>query len=195
MRKRIAAILAAITALAMAGHPAAQNQPRQVRYVVDDSRSAVEARVPFLGLAHRTARFPDMSGTISFAIDDYEAVDMNFVVDARTLTTGDSQTARLRGRHFFDVARHPTVSFTGHHIRFTSTRTAQVTGEMTARGVTRPASVAVTFSSPPMDSGGTMPLTVEATTRIDRRQFGMTAFPLIIGNDVDVTIHARVVPG
>ena len=30
---------------------------------------------------------------------------------------------------------------------------------------------------------------------IDRRRFGMTAFPLVVGNKVKLTIRARMVPG
>lgn len=181
-------------ALLLVVAPAAQSQDGRLRYVVDDANSEVQARVAFIGISEKTARFPDMSGTFSLSFTDLNTVDMQVTVDARTLTTGDSQTARLRGRQFFDVAHHPTVSFVGDHIRFTGERTANVSGRITARGITRPSTIAATFSQPLAEMSTSDPVSIVATTTIDRRQFGMTAFPLIVGNHVDITIRARMVP-
>ena len=55
--------------------------------------------------------------------------------------------------------------------------------------------MAIVFSAPPAETSGTDPLQVIGTTTIDRREFGMKAFPLIVGNMVRVKISARVVPG
>ena len=187
-------LLIAALALALLAAPAAQSQDGRLRYVVDDAQSEVQARVAFLGLSDKTARFPDMSGSLSLSFADLNSVDMHVTVDARTLTTGDSQTARLRGRQFFDVANHPTVSFVGDQIRFTGERTANVTGRITAKGITRPSTIAVTFSQALADMSTSDPVSIVATTTIDRRQFGMTAFPVIVGNRVHITIRARMVP-
>jgi polyisoprenoid-binding protein YceI len=170
-------------------------QGGQLRFVVDDANSAVDARVRFLGFGSRTAHFPDMSGSLDLSFDNLETVNMIVEVDARTLTTGDSETKRLRGKQFFDVARYPTVRFAAQRLLMTGKRTATVTGQITARGVTRPSSITLTFSQAPFETNGSEPLGVIGVTTIDRRQFGMTAFPLIIGNQVTVTIRARMVPG
>jgi polyisoprenoid-binding protein YceI len=165
------------------------------RYVIDDSNSAVDARVAFLGFGRKTAHFPDLSGSLTLSESNYEAVNMTVDVDARTLTTGDSETRRLRGRQFFDVERYPTVRFTAQRMELTGERTATVTGQVTARGITRPTRILLTFSQAPFSTTGSEALGVIGTTTIDRRQFGMTAFPLLVGNQVQITIRARMVPG
>lgn len=164
-------------------------------YVVDAKASRVDARVAFLGVSSKTAHFPDMTGALTLAIDDPEAIDLRVVVDARTLTTGDSQTRLLRGKQFFDVKHHPTVTFTGKKMELTGDRSATVSGIMTARGVSRPKTMTIVFSAPPAETSGNDPLQVTGTTTIDRREFGMKAFPLVVGNMVRVRITARVVPG
>lgn len=191
--KWFSSLLLALALLLPGQVASAQSDER--RYTIDDANSQVDAQVRFLGLAHKTARFPDMKGTLRFSIGNYEAIDMVADIDARTLTTGDSETKRLRGRQFFDVEHHPTVRFVGERMQLTGDRTATVTGRITARGVTRPATIIVGFSIPPFETTGTEPLTIVGTTTIDRRQFGMTAFPLVVGNSVKVTIRARLVPG
>lgn len=183
----LAALLAALTpAAALAG---------DLRYVIDRSASHVDAKVAFLGIASKTAKFPDMSGTFNLSFADLEALDMVVDIDARTLTTGDSQTKTLQGKSFFDVAHHPTVRFVGRRLKMNGERTASVEGDITARGVTRPITLTVTFSVPPFSTGGTQPISIVGTGVIDRRKFGMTAYPFIIGSMVNVTIRARMVPG
>jgi len=59
-----------------------------LRYVIDKSASRVDAKVPFFGIASKTARFPDMSGTFNLSFANMEALDMVVDIDARALTTG-----------------------------------------------------------------------------------------------------------
>ena len=39
------------------------------------------------------------------------------------------------------------------------------------------------------------PVQITARTTIDRRQFGMTAYSMVVGKNVTITINARMVPG
>ena len=188
---RLLIALAALIALLQPGAALAGD----LRYVIDRSASHVDARVAFFGIASKTAKFPDMSGTFNLSFADLEALDMVVDIDARTLTTGDSQTKTLRGKSFFDVAHHPTVHFVGRRLKMTGEKTAEVEGQITARGITRPITLKVAFSVPPFSTGGTQPISIVGTGVIDRRQFGMTAYPWIIGALVNVTIRARMVPG
>lgn len=165
------------------------------RYVVDASRSEVSARVAFFGLASKTARFPEVGGGITLSRDHPERIDLVVRLDGTALTAPDSVTlARLKGPRFFDVARHPTIVFTGRSMRMTGDRDAQVSGNITARGVTRPAVLSVRFTAPPLRADGRAPLTLNGETVIDRRDFGMTAYPLIVGRKVKIRIRAVLVP-
>lgn len=194
MQILLSRLLAALAALTMALLPAAA-MAGDLRYVVDKAASRVDAKVAFFGIATKSATFPEMSGTFNLSFADLEALDMVVDIDARTLTTGDSQAATLKGKSFFDVAHYPTVRFVGKHLHMTGEKTAEVEGQITARGVTRSIKLAVTFSVPPFSTGGTQPISIVGTGVIDRRQFGMTAYPFIIGSMVKVTIRARMVPG
>ena len=193
MPSALTRLLAAFASLALFLSPMAA-MAGDLRYVVDKAASRVDAKVAFFGIASKTASFPDMSGTFNLSFADLEALDMVVDIDARTLTTGDSQAKTLKGKSFFDVARFPTVRFVGKRIQMTGDKTADVEGQITARGVTRPIKLAVTFSVPPYSTGGTQPISIVGTGVIDRRQFGMTAYPFIIGSMVHVTIRARMVP-
>lgn len=166
------------------------------RYRIDTPASSVSARVAFFGLATKTARFPAMEGSIALQPGKLDTIDLDVTLDARKLTAGDSVTlARLRGKDFFDVERYPTVHFTGRRMTMQGNRAALVEGEITARGVTRPATLNVTFAQPPEQASGREPIALVARTTIDRRQFGMTAYSWVVGRNVAITINARMVPG
>lgn len=165
------------------------------RYVIDAGASEVSAKVAFFGLGSKTARFPRMSGGIEFSRDRPEQVDITVQLDATALTASDSVTlARLKGPKFFDVARHPTILFRGRKMRMTNDRDGQVSGEITARGVTRPATLAVHFTTPPLQADDRERLMLNGETVIDRREFGMTAYPLIVGRKVRIRLRAALVP-
>jgi polyisoprenoid-binding protein YceI len=178
--------------LLVAASPPAQ----RLRYVIDAAGSDVSARVAFFGVASKTARFPKVAGGIELSPRDLSRVDLAVELDARALIAPDKVTlARLRGLKFFDVANHPTIRFAGRRLTMTGPASGTVAGEITARGVTRPANMAVTFARPPAEATGREPITLTGRTTIDRRAFGMTAYRMVVGRKVAITIRARMVPG
>lgn len=166
------------------------------RYQIDAPRSSVDAKVAFMGLASKSARFPRMSGAIHLTPERLDAIDLDVTLDARALTAGDKTTLeRLRGKDFFDVERYPAIRFSGSRMTMTGKTTARVEGQITARGITRPATLAVTFAQPPVSATGREPIQLSAQTTINRHDFGMTAYSLVVGKKVTITINARMVPG
>lgn len=165
------------------------------RYSIDSAASEVTAKVAFMGLASKTARFPHVSGEIALSPRQPEQIDLTVRIDATTLTAPDRVTlARLKGAKFFDVANHPTILFRGRRMAMTGERHARIAGHITARGVTRAATLAVRFTEPPLRAGGLGPLSLDGETVIDRRDFGMTAYPLIVGRKVTIRIRAALAP-
>lgn len=164
------------------------------RYTLDASASNVSAKVPFFGLSSKTAKFPRMEGAVTIVpgAPDKAVIDVTF--DATAIQAPDRVTlARLRGDKFFWVEKYPTIRFTGRSLKLSSATKGVVSGELTARGVTRPASLAVTFDSDPVAQSG-KPVSFTGTTTIDRRDFGMKSYQLLVGNKVDITLKARMVP-
>ncbi|AUX70477.1 polyisoprenoid-binding protein [Porphyrobacter sp. HT-58-2] len=164
------------------------------RYTLDASASNVSAQVPFFGLASKTARFPRMQGAVTIVPGAPEQAVIDVTFDATAIEAPDSVTlARLRGEKFFWVEKYPTIRFLGLSLDLESPTRGTVTGELTARGVTRPAMLKVVFDGDPLALAG-KPVSFTGTTTIDRRQFGMKSYQLIVGNKVDITLKARMVP-
>lgn len=179
--------LAALPALANTG-----GTPQ--RYSLDAAASSVSAKVAFFGLSSKTARFPRMQGAVTIVPGAPERAMVDVTFDATAIEAPDKVTlARLRGDKFFWVEKYPTIRFVGRSLQMASPTRGTVAGELTARGQTRPATLAVTFDSDPVAAAG-KPVSFTGTTTIDRRTFGMTAYQLVVGNKVQITLKARMVP-
>lgn len=164
-------------------------------YSVDAAASSLSAKVPFLGLGRKSAGFPDVAGTIRLDRERPEDFELDVTIDATALTAGDNLTlTRLKGDKFFWVEKHPTVRFVGRKIKLTSPTQGSVEGDLTARGVTQPVTLAVTFDMPPSQASASDIITLTGTTRINRYDFGMKSYRLIVGKYVDIELRARMVP-
>ncbi|MET4130914.1 polyisoprenoid-binding protein YceI [Porphyrobacter sp. MBR-155] len=178
--------LLAIFAIANIGAPQ--------RYTLDASASNVSAKVPFFGIASKTARFPQMQGAVTIVPGAPERAVIDVTFDATAIEAPDDLTlSRLRGEKFFWVEKYPTVHFVGRSLKLTSPTRGTVEGELTARGVTKPQTLTVTFDADPLTQVG-QPVSFTGTTTIDRRQYGMKSYQLIVGNKVDIMLKARMVP-
>lgn len=169
--------------------------PVTQRYLLESADSDVSARVAFFGLASKTAKFPKVSGEARLPAGDLSKMSLEVVLDARAIEAPDKLTlSRLRGPKFFWVDKYPTVTFRGQGLAMNGDCSGSVTGNLTARGVTRPVTLDVTFDSPPAlaDPGEVLALT--ATTSINRRDFGMKSYSLIVGKMVDIKIRTRLRP-
>lgn len=170
------------------------NSSAPVNYRLDSGASSVTAKVAFFGLGSKTATFPKMSGAVTIVPDRPQQASIDVTFDAGALTASDKDTTtRLRGEKFFWVAKYPNVRFVGRSLKLTSKTSGTVTGQLTARGITRAQTLKVTFDSDPASASG-KPVSFTGTTRIDRRQYGMKSYQLIVGNQVDIRLRARMVP-
>ena len=164
-------------------------------YAVDATASSLSAKVPFLGIGRKSAGFPEVSGTIRLDRQRPQDIALDVKIDARALTAGDNLTlSRLKGEKFFWVEKYPQVRFVGREMTLTSPTEGSVDGELTARGVTRPVTLEVTFDRPPAQALPGEAISLTGKTRINRYDFGMKSYRLIVGKYVEIELKARMVP-
>ncbi len=164
-------------------------------FLIDSSQSHVAAKVRFFGFATKTASFPKVAGRITLPNGRADGIRLDVAIDASMLKAADGlTTARLRGASFFDVEQFPEVRLHGENFVRTGASAAQVVGTLTARGVSRPVTLKLTFSKQIAAVRRADSLDIRGEMQLDRTQFGMTAYPLIVGRDVTVSLKVHVVP-
>jgi len=151
--------LAAAAALAACSQPAQKQEeaPAPVavnapsgEYTLDPNHSTLIVRVPHFGLASYQFRFNTLSGTLNFDAENPAQSTVNIVVDTTSLDTPYSgQTdfdAELQNSQFLDSATSPTATFQSTSVEQTGPNTARVSGNLTIRGQTHPATFDVTYN-------------------------------------------------
>jgi len=173
----------------------AANTSAPVNYRLDEANSLLSAKVPFFGLASKTATFPKMNGTVTIVGNDPSLAEIDVTFDATALTAPDTVTLnRLKGEKFFWVEEYPAIRFAGRSLNMTSTTEGTMIGQLTARGVTRDETLTVIFDRDPLSANQDAPINFTGSARIDRRDYGMRSFQLIVGNKVKINLKARMVP-
>ena len=135
------------------------------------------AEVAFIGrhflLTKIRGRFPGVSGAIEVT-EDPSQTTVAVTIDMGSVASGS--TARddhLRSADHFDVARHPTATFTGHAAHWEGTR-GQLAGQLTIRGITRPVTLQAEYLGYAADPWGGHRAVFTAEGTLNREDWGLT---------------------
>jgi polyisoprenoid-binding protein YceI len=165
-------------------------------YAVDTAHSRVSAKVPYFGLSSMAVTFPKIDGNLAYDEANSQAFKLDVNVDATALEGSSAWVNTiLKGPDFFKVADFPTISFRGTKIAVNGARSARVEGDMTIRGITRPIGLDVAFDETLAEMTKAGQIAFIATAQINRRDFGMTAYPMVVGQKVALTINVNFVRG
>lgn len=187
------ALLALLTAeLTITGAPAVY-----ARHFEFDQRRTEVRFVYKMAYATQRGRFTKVSGTLDYDEAAPGKSKVSASIAAASLTTGEELVDNeLKGAAFFNVETSPVIAFRSLVIRPGSPTAAEVLGEITVNGITKPLTLNVSIEphddpSLKYDAGARRFL---ATTRIQRSAFNMTDYQSMVDDDVDIEIDAIARP-
>jgi polyisoprenoid-binding protein YceI len=157
-------------------------------WVLDPRRSSIRLKNKVMGLLPVNGVFRDVSGHGTLSADG-EASGVITVAAVSVDTRNTQRDTHLRSAEIFDTGNHPEITFTADTIR-PAGRAVAVTGALTVRGHTQPLSFDAVASAP-----GNGEISVDATARVDRTDFGLRWKGDGIASKTTVlTIHAVFTP-
>ena len=122
---------AAVHAFASAGKMTSEWQ-------FDRQHSCIQFMVRHLLVAKVRGRFTRWSGSFRFSEANPAQSAVEVRIDAGSIDTSEAQRdAHLRSADFFDVARHPTITFKSTRIDWQGSMTYRVVGDLTIREIGR----------------------------------------------------------
>jgi polyisoprenoid-binding protein YceI len=174
-------------------------------YHIDRGHTRVLFSVSHLGLSDYTALFTDFDATLTFNPDDPAAMTLIATIDPASVETHYPDpafdfNATVAGPDLLDAAQFDAITFTSTDVAVTGENTADVTGDLTLKGVTKPVTLQVTYNggygANNFDPGGAR-IGFSATGQILRSEFAMgygvpapgTDFG--VADDVTITIQAE----
>ncbi len=129
---------------------------------------------------------------------DYDAARPEKCQVIATIATASLTTGvpifdyELKGASFFNAKDSPVIAFKSRLVKPTGEGAAEVSGDMTINGITKPVSLKVNvraLNDPALKHNAAAREFV-ATTRIQRSAFKMTGYRSLVADDVDIEIHA-----
>lgn len=205
----IAAVLALTPFCAFAQSPAPAPAPAPASapvdaagaYAMDRTHASLTWKVPHLGLSNYTARFTKFDATLTIDPAKPEGGKLSVTIDPTSIRTDypfaerkDFDKELSEDARFFNTSKFPALTFTSTKIERTGEKTANVTGDLTLLGVTKPIVIAVTLNGAREHPAMKKPaLGFSGVAKVKRTDFGMMALVPAVGEEVTLLIEAEFV--
>jgi polyisoprenoid-binding protein YceI len=151
-------------------------------YVIDGAHSNAGFTARHMMVTNVQGRFAKLTGKISYDPKNLAAAKVEATIDATSIDTQQAKRDdHLKSPDFFDVAKFPTK--------------LKVTGDLTIHGVTKSVTLDMTTPAPEVKGmGGGFVTGATATTKINRKDFGLTWSKLmdtggaVVGDEISITL-------
>lgn len=161
-------------------------------YAVDPNHTQAVARFMHLGFNPIYIFFGEPSGSLTLDPAKLAASKVEITIPVANLRTSvDKFTEHLKSPDFFDAAKYPTISFVSTAVAPTSATEADITGNLTVHGVTKPVVIKAKFvgqGANPMSKAATVGF--EGMTQIKRSDFGVGNYVPLVGDEVTLKLTA-----
>lgn len=168
------------------------------KWVIDSDHTVAGFIVRHFMITNVRGQFNKITGTIYFDPADISHSSVEAVIDVSGIFTGiQKRDDHLRSSDFFDVARYPQIIFKSTRVESADGNRLKVTGDLTIRGITRAAVLAVEYTGPIKSPYGETSIGFAATTKINREDYGMTwnqpmdGGGVIVGKEVEIALDVE----
>lgn len=197
--RHLLATAAFATAVAVSGVASAQpttSSPAAVQagtFKADPAHSKITWSVTHFGFSTYIGQFAHVDATLKVDPKAVAASALEVTVDANSLgTLNPALDTHLKSKDFLDVAVFPTATFKATKVAQTGEKTADITGDLTLHGVTKPVVVHATFIQAgvnPLDKKYS--LGFAGSAEINRSDFGIKTYVPVVSDKVTLTIEAE----
>ena len=171
------------------------------RWELDPAHTTVEFSAKHMMITTVKGRFSDVSGTIEADEAHPDRSTAEVSIDAASIDTRNEQRdAHLRSPDFLDVDNNPVIAFRSKRVKGAAGKAGdefEVVGDLTIHGSTKEVTLDATYEGKIRDLEGKERAGFSATTKIDRRDFGLVwnqtleAGGLLVGNEIAISIEAE----
>ncbi len=180
------------TAIAAQAATAAQAPVRAGAYTLDKAHAKIIWSASHFGFSTYYGEFTDFDAKLN--LDPARPANSKLSVTVNTASVNGHNEAletHLKSADFFDVAKHPTATFVSTRVTPTSATTADVTGNFTLLGVTKPLTLKVTFNKAGDNMAKVYTAGFSAEGTVKRSDYGMTYAVPGVSDEVKLTISGE----
>jgi polyisoprenoid-binding protein YceI len=169
-------------------------------YNIDPAHSIIGFSIRHLEIAWVEGRFKDFKGAIHFDEKDVTKSSVEFTAKVESIDTGvEPRNKHLRTADFFDVEKYPEMTFKSTRVERKGKDGYVLHGDLTLKGVTKQVALPFTVTGAIKDPWGNTRFGVQAETKLDRRDYGITWGKTLenggldVGNEVTIELQLEAV--
>lgn len=162
---------------------------------LDPNHSSAQFSVKHLGVSTVRGAFTKVSGSAMYDPADPSKNSTDVSIDASSVDTRvQMRDNDLRSPNFLDVQKYPTITFKSKQAKTAGSGKMQIVGDLTIHGVTKEVTLDVDGPTAPIkDPWGNQRIGASATTKINRKDFGVNGLPGVVGDEINITIDTELI--
>jgi len=172
----------------------------QVTYQIDPAHTGAHFSVRHMMISNVRGEFTKVTGKIAWDAENPANSSIEATIDAASINTREPQRdGHLKSADFLDVEKYPALEFRSTEVQGGDGE-LKVTGQLTIHGVTRTAVLDVEGPTPESrDPWGNVRIGASATTKINRKDYGLTwnstleTGGVLVGDEVKISIDLEAV--
>lgn len=164
-------------------------------FTLDTAHAALVFRINHLGYADYIGRFDRFEASLSGDAANPAQARVEAIIDMSSLNIANPDfAAELMGPNWFDAGAYPQALFRSTAINLTSDMAAQITGDLTLKGITRPITLTAKLNGSAYDPLRRADVIgFSASGDINRADFGIDRFSGLLTETVRIEIEAEFI--
>jgi polyisoprenoid-binding protein YceI len=162
---------------------------------IDPNHSSAQFSVRHLGVSTVRGAFTKVTGSAKYDPASPANDSLTASIEAGSVDTRvEMRDNDLRSPNFLDVQKFPTITFQSKSVKASGDGKLQIIGDLTIHGVTKEVALDVEGpSSPIKDPWGNQRIGASASTKVNRKDFGVNGAAGVVGDDITITIDAELI--
>lgn len=168
---------------------------------IDPDHSNVGFKVKHLMVSNVKGNFNKFTGSVDLNEKDITKSKVDVSIDTKSVNTNVvKRDDDLRSPNFLDVAKYPAMTFSSKKVVRAGKDKLKVTGDLTLHGVTKEVVLDVEGpSAESKDPWGNIRKGASATTKINRKDFGLTwnkaleTGGVVVGDEVQIILEVEMI--
>jgi polyisoprenoid-binding protein YceI len=147
----------------------------KTKWLLDPMHSELQFKIKHLMISNVSGAFKNFHAEVETEEEDFSTAEINLVAEMDSISTNNEQRdAHLRTSDFFEVEKYPELKFKSTKIEKTGSDIFALHGELTLKGVTKPAKLNVEFNGTTKDPWGVERAGFVVTGKINRADWGVS---------------------
>jgi polyisoprenoid-binding protein YceI len=168
------------------------------KWTLDKGHSNVKFTITHMVVSEMDGSFRIFDGSLEHSKPDFSDAKVNFTIDVASINTdNERRDGHLKSDEFFNAEKYPKMTFQSTSMKSLGNNKYELTGNLTIRDVTKPATFQVTHGGVLTTAQGAK-AGFKATTTINRFDYNLKwdrateTGGLVVGKDVTITVNVEL---